>query len=243
MVPPDPADVVTPIDWEYDLPSSAEEQLAWLRDAGLAARVAWCERDLAVLVGERPASSTRAAPPRSAAASTSARVGSDGCAPWRVVASAAARTAQPSASSAPAPEREAGGERAVEGVAGAGGVDGLDRRRGEVRRAAGDTSSAPRSPSVTITARSPAARGERGGRTVGIGSRPAEQGASSAAVRHEDGDVAREVEHGLRGRGVEDDVCRARCAPTAAATAGRHLAAQQHDVGAAMASCADLGPR
>ena len=56
VVPPDPADVVTPIDWEYDLPSSAEEQLAWLREAGLTARVAWRERDLAVLVGERPAS-------------------------------------------------------------------------------------------------------------------------------------------------------------------------------------------
>ena len=56
VVPPDPADVVTPIDWEYDLPSSAEEQLAWLREAGFAARVAWRERDLAVLVGERPAS-------------------------------------------------------------------------------------------------------------------------------------------------------------------------------------------
>jgi tRNA (cmo5U34)-methyltransferase len=54
VVPEDPADVVTPVDWDYDLPSSAAEQLAWLRDAGFAARVAWAERDLAVLVGDRP---------------------------------------------------------------------------------------------------------------------------------------------------------------------------------------------
>ena len=53
VVPDDPADVVTPIDWDYDLPSSAAEQLAWLREAGFDARVAWAERDLAVLVGER----------------------------------------------------------------------------------------------------------------------------------------------------------------------------------------------
>jgi tRNA (cmo5U34)-methyltransferase len=54
VVPEDPADVVTPVDSDYDLPSSAAEQLAWLRDAGFAARVAWAERDLAVLVGDRP---------------------------------------------------------------------------------------------------------------------------------------------------------------------------------------------
>lgn len=53
VVPEDPADVVTAVDWTYDLPSSAAEQLAWLREAGFDARVAWAERDLAVLVGER----------------------------------------------------------------------------------------------------------------------------------------------------------------------------------------------
>ena len=41
VVPDDPADVVTPIDWDYDLPSTAAEQLAWLRQAGFDARVAW----------------------------------------------------------------------------------------------------------------------------------------------------------------------------------------------------------
>ena len=51
VVPEDPADVVTPIDGTYDVPSSAADQLAWLEDAGFAAEVAWAHRDLAVLVG------------------------------------------------------------------------------------------------------------------------------------------------------------------------------------------------
>src|SRR3954447_14005252 len=50
VVPDDPADVVTEIDGVYDTPSSAAEQLAWLREAGLDARIAWAHRDLAVLV-------------------------------------------------------------------------------------------------------------------------------------------------------------------------------------------------
>jgi tRNA (cmo5U34)-methyltransferase len=50
VVPEDPADVLTPIDGVYDRPSTVADQLAWLRAAGLDARVAWAERDLAVLV-------------------------------------------------------------------------------------------------------------------------------------------------------------------------------------------------
>ena len=50
VVPADPADVVTPIDDVYDRPSTAADQLAWLRAAGLDAEVAWADRDLAVLV-------------------------------------------------------------------------------------------------------------------------------------------------------------------------------------------------
>lgn len=50
VVPADPADVVTPIDGVYDQPSPVADQLDWLRAAGLDARVAWSERDLAVLV-------------------------------------------------------------------------------------------------------------------------------------------------------------------------------------------------
>jgi tRNA (cmo5U34)-methyltransferase len=53
VVPEDPADVVTPIDGDYDKPSSVAEQLEWLAAAGLRARVAWAQRDLAVLIGDR----------------------------------------------------------------------------------------------------------------------------------------------------------------------------------------------
>jgi tRNA (cmo5U34)-methyltransferase len=55
VVPEDPADVVTPIDGGYDTPDTVADQLAWLEAAGLAARVAWAHRDLAVLVAERAA--------------------------------------------------------------------------------------------------------------------------------------------------------------------------------------------
>jgi tRNA (cmo5U34)-methyltransferase len=51
VVPEDPADVVTPLDEGFDIPSGVEEQLEWLAAAGLHARVAWAHRDLAVLIG------------------------------------------------------------------------------------------------------------------------------------------------------------------------------------------------
>lgn len=54
VVPEDPADVVTPVDGDHDRPDTVADQLAWLDAAGLRARVAWAERDLAVLVAERP---------------------------------------------------------------------------------------------------------------------------------------------------------------------------------------------
>jgi tRNA (cmo5U34)-methyltransferase len=54
VVPEDPPDVVTPIDGVYDTPSRVDEQLGWLSAAGFSAEVAWSERDLAVLVAERP---------------------------------------------------------------------------------------------------------------------------------------------------------------------------------------------
>ena len=52
VVPEDPADVVTPIDGVHDTPSRVDEQLRWLEDAGLRARVAWASRDLAVFVAD-----------------------------------------------------------------------------------------------------------------------------------------------------------------------------------------------
>ena len=54
VVPDDPADAITPLSPGYDLPSRADEQLAWLREAGLDPAVVWAERDLAVIVALRP---------------------------------------------------------------------------------------------------------------------------------------------------------------------------------------------
>jgi tRNA (cmo5U34)-methyltransferase len=53
VVPENPADAVTPIDGDYDTPSTIAEQLAWLTDAGLRPRVTWSHRDLAVIAAER----------------------------------------------------------------------------------------------------------------------------------------------------------------------------------------------
>jgi tRNA (cmo5U34)-methyltransferase len=53
VTPDDPADVVTPIDPEYDRPDSIADQLEALRAAGFVAHAAWQRRDLAVLVGDR----------------------------------------------------------------------------------------------------------------------------------------------------------------------------------------------
>lgn len=50
VVPEDPQDVVTEIDGVHDTPSSVAEQLRWLADTGLDARVVWAHKDLAVLV-------------------------------------------------------------------------------------------------------------------------------------------------------------------------------------------------
>ena len=54
VVPEREEDVVTPIDWEYDLPDRVDDQLAWLRAAGLEAEQVWAYKDLAVLRATRP---------------------------------------------------------------------------------------------------------------------------------------------------------------------------------------------
>ena len=54
ITPDNPADIVTPVDGVYDMPSSIPEQEHWLEAAGLKPRVAWTRRDLAVLVADRP---------------------------------------------------------------------------------------------------------------------------------------------------------------------------------------------
>ena len=54
VVPEREQDVVTPIDWEYDLPDRVDDQLDWLREAGLDAETVWADKDLAVLRATRP---------------------------------------------------------------------------------------------------------------------------------------------------------------------------------------------
>lgn len=53
VVPDQPADAVTPVDAEYDLPDTVEDQLRWLGAAGFETGVAWRCGDLAVLVADR----------------------------------------------------------------------------------------------------------------------------------------------------------------------------------------------
>jgi tRNA (cmo5U34)-methyltransferase len=51
--PDDPADAVTPLTPDFDLPSSIADQLTWLQAAGLTATVTWQHRDLAVIAAQR----------------------------------------------------------------------------------------------------------------------------------------------------------------------------------------------
>jgi tRNA (cmo5U34)-methyltransferase len=53
VVPDDPADAVTPLSPDYDLPSTVAEHLIWLDAAGFEAGVTWDHRDLAVMRGRR----------------------------------------------------------------------------------------------------------------------------------------------------------------------------------------------
>jgi tRNA (cmo5U34)-methyltransferase len=53
VVPDKAADAVTPVDGEYDLPDTVEDQLRWLRGAGFDATAGWQCGDLAVLIADR----------------------------------------------------------------------------------------------------------------------------------------------------------------------------------------------
>lgn len=55
VVPVDPADAVISLTQGYDKPSTLDDQLQWLADAGFAARVTWEYRDLAVVAAEADA--------------------------------------------------------------------------------------------------------------------------------------------------------------------------------------------
>jgi tRNA (cmo5U34)-methyltransferase len=52
VVPERPEDAVTPLTPDFDLPDRVDDQLEWLGAAGYAARVAWSQRDLAVIVAD-----------------------------------------------------------------------------------------------------------------------------------------------------------------------------------------------
>jgi tRNA (cmo5U34)-methyltransferase len=54
IVPERDEDVVTPVDGIYDMPDRLDDQLAWLRDAGLDPEVRWSYKDLAVVRATRP---------------------------------------------------------------------------------------------------------------------------------------------------------------------------------------------
>lgn len=49
VVPVDPTDVVTGIDWVIDIPETLADQLTWCEAAGLSPTVRWQHRDLAVI--------------------------------------------------------------------------------------------------------------------------------------------------------------------------------------------------
>jgi tRNA (cmo5U34)-methyltransferase len=54
VVPERPEDAVIDCTPGFDLPDPVPDQLEWLRAAGLEPRVAWAQRDLAVVVATRP---------------------------------------------------------------------------------------------------------------------------------------------------------------------------------------------
>jgi hypothetical protein len=54
VVPLDPADARIELTPGFDHPGTVAEQLQWLSGAGLDARVAWQQGDLAVVVARRP---------------------------------------------------------------------------------------------------------------------------------------------------------------------------------------------
>jgi tRNA (cmo5U34)-methyltransferase len=54
VVPERPEDAVTPLEEGYDLPDRLDDQLEWLRDAGLDPEVTWSWKDVAVVAATRP---------------------------------------------------------------------------------------------------------------------------------------------------------------------------------------------
>jgi len=63
VVTDDPTDMVTPLDPTEDRPDRLDDQLGWLRDAGLEARVAWQSQDLVVITADRNTDRPAGMPP------------------------------------------------------------------------------------------------------------------------------------------------------------------------------------
>jgi tRNA (cmo5U34)-methyltransferase len=54
VVPNDPSDAVTPLSPEYDLPSSIDDLIGWLEEAGFDPHLVWSFKDLAIISSELP---------------------------------------------------------------------------------------------------------------------------------------------------------------------------------------------
>jgi tRNA (cmo5U34)-methyltransferase len=54
VVPERPKDAITPLEEGYDVPDRLDDQLAWLRGAGLDPEVTWSWKDVAVVAATRP---------------------------------------------------------------------------------------------------------------------------------------------------------------------------------------------
>jgi tRNA (cmo5U34)-methyltransferase len=54
VIPPDEADAVIPVTDGHDRPSTLDDQLLWLDDAGFATTTTWSEHDLAVVRADWP---------------------------------------------------------------------------------------------------------------------------------------------------------------------------------------------
>lgn len=54
VVPASPADAFIPLEEGVDLPDRVEDQIEWLKNAGLVPEVAWAWKDLAVLTADAP---------------------------------------------------------------------------------------------------------------------------------------------------------------------------------------------
>jgi len=62
VVPADQGDAITSLTPGFDHPSSLADQLAWLRETGFEARVAWRHADLGVVVAELPCTPIASSP-------------------------------------------------------------------------------------------------------------------------------------------------------------------------------------